>query len=214
MADAMQQLCLENMMLNISKYVRLRNNTVSVNGTNHYSADTDEPFKDFIKSCYKHFGCDYSKFYKMDKLSKLGFVASEILLADTGIKSYKDSDVSIVLANASSSLNNDRDYQQTIESLPSPAVFVYTLPNIVIGEICIRNNFKGETNFFVQETFDASLMVDYVSSIASMSSDPAFIVGWVEIDMNDNYDALLLLVENSNGLFEFDHIELQKLYNN
>ena len=57
-------------------------------------------------------------------------------------------------------------------------------------------------------------MVDYVSSIASMSSDPAFIVGWVEIDMNDNYDALLLLVENSNGLFEFDHIELQKLYNN
>lgn len=185
-----------------------------MNGIHRFAAEVEEPFKDFIKTCYKHFQCDYSKFYKMDKLSKLGFVASEILLADTDIKSYKDSDVGIILANASSSLNNDRDYQQTIETLPSPAVFVYTLPNIVIGEICIRNNFKGETNFFVQETFDTSFMVDYVASLASLSSDPAYIVGWVEIDMNDNYDALLLLVENSNGLVEFDTTELQKIYNN
>src|SRR3712207_7060242 len=44
-------------------------------------------------------------------------------------------------------------YEQTIchraQFFPSPSVFVYTLPNIVTGEIAIRNHYHGETHFFV-----------------------------------------------------------------
>ena len=42
-------------------------------------------------------------------------------------------------------------FQETIQHAdsyyPSPALFVYTLPNIVTGEIAIRNKYYGETSF-------------------------------------------------------------------
>jgi hypothetical protein len=104
--------------------------------------DADLP--DFLLSVYQAFKFSYPKFYKMDNLSKLGWLASEILLQDALLKeNYKPEEIGLILANTNSSLDNDLKYQNTISDIPSPSVFVYTLPNIVIGEICIRNNFKG-----------------------------------------------------------------------
>ena len=57
----------------------------------------------------------------------------------------------------SGSLDDDQTYQQTIQSadnyFPSPAVFVYTLSNIVTGEIAIRHRIMGESTCYVTETF-------------------------------------------------------------
>src|SRR4029078_5462829 len=100
---------------------------------------------DFLMSVYKRFGIDYPKFYKMDNLSKLGFLATEILLnGNFDRNNYTANEVGIVFANANASLDADLNYWQSVKNIPSPALFVYTLPNIVIGEICIRNGFKGE----------------------------------------------------------------------
>ena len=93
----------------------------------------------------------------MDSLSKLGWLAAEILLKD----SFNKEALSVrkmsglVFANANSSLDTDIKYYETAKDIASPALFVYTLPNIVIGEICIRHNFKGENAFFISEQFDA-----------------------------------------------------------
>ena len=53
---------------------------------------------DFLLSAYKNFTIEYPKFYKMDMLCKLGFLASELLLsASVDVKKYSPSDKGIIL---------------------------------------------------------------------------------------------------------------------
>jgi hypothetical protein len=172
----------------------INNNTVSKDGiTLFVSKGADLPT--FLLSVYQHFQLNYPKFYKMDNLSKLGWLASEILLKDSFEKNnYQSEEVGVVLANANSSLDNDLKYFNTIKEIPSPSVFVYTLPNIIIGEICIRNNFKGEHAFFIQENFDADFIEKQVSYLLDHDILQACICGWVDV-LEQDYKAVLFLVE-------------------
>ena len=117
--------------------------------------------KMMLKEIYQSKIGNYPKFYKMDMLCKLGFVASELLLQKEGDRNIGEKGVveeenqrddrAVILLNSSSSICDDRAYQKTIEYVddyfPSPMVFVYTLANIVTGEIALRNRYYGETNF-------------------------------------------------------------------
>lgn len=150
----------------------------------------------FLLSVYQHLELNYPKFYKMDNLSKLGCLAVEVLLKDTDIKLYQAEEVGLVLSNANASLDSDQRYIQSVQDIPSPALFVYTLPNIMIGEICIRNNFKGEDAFFIFEKFDAGFVEQYVSNLLGSNVLRACICGWVDV-LDDDYKAVLFLVEKT-----------------
>ena len=131
----------------------------------------------------------------MDNLSKLGWLAAEILLKDNFIASkYKTEDIGIVLSNTNSSLDTDIRYYETAKSIASPSLFVYTLPNIVIGEICIRHHFKGENAFFICEQFDGEFIEQYVTNLINNNILQACICGWVEL-LNNEYKTVLFLVE-------------------
>lgn len=151
----------------------------------------------FLISMYQYFRFQYPKFYKMDHLCKLGWLAAEVLLSrfsrDQNDK-YQPEDVGIILANANSSLDDDINYFETTKEIPSPSLFVYTLPNIVIGEICIRNNFRGEQAFFIQEKFDAGFMEKQVNYLLDNTILQACICGWVDV-LEQEYQAVLFLVE-------------------
>ena len=169
---------------------------------------------DFLVSVYHHFEIKYPRFYKMDNLGKLGWLATEILLKDSfNTSDYKPQAVGIVLANASSSLDTDIKYYETAKDIASPALFVYTLPNIVIGEISIRHHFKGENAFFITEKFDAGFMEDYVSNLLNNNILQACICGWVEL-LDDQYKTVLFLVEKEKtGTGElFTKENLNKIY--
>jgi hypothetical protein len=148
----------------------------------------------FLLSAYQSLGLNYPKFYKMDKLSKLGWLASEVLLIGTSIKQYQPEEVGLILSNANASLDSDLRYMQSVTDIPSPALFVYTLPNIMIGEICIRNNFKGEDAFFIFEKFDAGFIETYVNDLLNNDVLKACICGWVDV-LGEDYKAVLFLVE-------------------
>ncbi len=159
----------------------------------------DATLDNFLLSVYRHVEINYPKFYKMDSLSKLGWLAAEILLKDSfNIMKYEHGNVGVILANASSSLDTDIKYYASVKEIPSPALFVYTLPNIVIGEICIRHNFKGENAFFITNEFDAGFIEKYVSSLFNNNILQACICGWVEL-LNDQYKSVLFLVEKDKG---------------
>ncbi len=148
----------------------------------------------FLLSGYHHFELNYPKFYKMDNLSKLGWLATEVLLKGSAIKEYQPETVGLVLTNANASLDSDQKYMKSVADIPSPALFVYTLPNIMIGEICIRNNFKGEDAFFIFEKFDAEFIELYVNNLLTNNVLNACICGWVDV-LGDDYKAVLFLVE-------------------
>ena len=169
---------------------------------------------DFLVSAYQHFGLQYSRFYKMDNLSKLGWLANEVLLQGGFEKErYKPEKIGIVLSNASSSLDTDARYYETVKSIPSPALFVYTLPNIVIGEISIRHQFKGENAFFIFEQFDAGFIEQYVDGLVNNDILHCCICGWVEV-LEEEYKAALFLVEKekSRDSVIFTKENLNKIY--
>ena len=149
----------------------------------------------FLNEVYTHLKISYPKFHKMDQLCKLGFLAAEILLEETGHdKKYDETETGLVLSNAHASLDVDLKYAKTIHSGASPALFVYTLPNIVIGEISIRHHFKGENAFFVFKHFDGNFMAEYVNGLFDNKLINNCICGWVDI-LKEEYRALLFLVE-------------------
>ena len=109
-----------------------------------------------MTAIYKQYIDDYPKFYKMDSLSRLGFVATELLLnAEGQRKDIPTEDRAVILFNRSSSIMADKKYLVSIKDpedyFPSPSVFVYTLPNIVTGEIAMRNLYHGETSFYITD---------------------------------------------------------------
>ncbi|MFT3932034.1 MAG: hypothetical protein QM726_00345 [Chitinophagaceae bacterium] len=155
----------------------------------------DLPVQEFLPAIYQHFNINYPRFYKMDNLAKLGWMTTEILLQGSFDKTvYAPEDIGLLFCNKNSSLDTDIKYYDTVKSMASPALFVYTLPNIVLGEICIRHQFKGENDFFIFENFDAAFLQRYVSGLLETNALQACICGWVEVLGND-YKACLWLVE-------------------
>ncbi len=179
----------------IRKYVSVDKRSVKVNGTDLLLNEQGADFGEFMKQIYHACSISYLKFFKMDPQSKLGFVAAKILLQDDDRDRFEPEEKAIVLANSASSLNTDEKYFESINDIPSPAVFVYTLPNIVAGEICIHHNLKGENTFFIQEEFDIQFMVSYLNILFSTTNTRKAIAGWVEVDLDDNYRAFLMDVE-------------------
>jgi hypothetical protein len=154
----------------------------------------------FLAAAYQHLGEKYPKFYKMDHLAKLGWLGTEYLLSGSFNKAqYQAEQVGVVLSNANSSLDADIRYLESVKEMASPALFVYTLPNIVIGEISIRHNFKGENAFFITEKFDASLLQQYVMNLLDAGIIETCICGWIDV-LKEDYNAVLFLVEKSSAL--------------
>jgi hypothetical protein len=191
----------------------ISNNIVYKNGRSVFEQKRIS-ISEFLIAAYHHFGMNYPKFYKMDAISKLGLLASEVLLKDDfKIEQYKAEDVGIVLSNANSSLDTDLKYFETTKEMASPALFVYTLPNIVIGEISIKHKLKGENAFFVSEKFDAGFIQQYVSNLFNNNILQACICGWVEV-FGEAYKTVLFLVEktNSNNAELFTIENINKIY--
>jgi len=182
----------------VEKYITssclISKNAVYKNGELLF-VNNDTEVARFLLLVYHHFEINYSRFYKMDNLCKLGWLASEILLKDSFKKdNFKPEDIGLILSNTNSSLNTDQKYMQSVSDIPRSSLFVYTLPNIVTGEICIRNNFKGENAFFVFDNFNAGFIENYVSSLLDNNVLQACICGWIEL-LGDEYKAALFLIE-------------------
>jgi len=189
--------------LYISGWCKITDQTVILNNKKETSKENFANFATFIKALYKKEQINYPKFYKMDNLSKSGFLTAELLIKNSDVlKKYDKEEIGVVITNSSSSLDTDLDYQELIRDksnyFPSPSVFVYTLPNILIGEICIKHKIKGENAFFVSEEFDAEQINQYVTHLFNQGKIQACICGWVEL-MREKYHSLLLLVEKVDG---------------
>lgn len=158
--------------------------------------DTTSEGKALIKELYKTYINDYAKFYKMDALTKLTFVASELLLKaegrDVNDETFSD-DRAIILFNQSSSIVADRQYYETIKDddnyYPSPSAFLYTLPNLTTGEIAIRNRCYGESSFYILPEKNQQ-QIDDVIRVSFMDKKTKYIIGgWVDSSDENTFEA-------------------------
>ena len=197
----------------ITKYCSIKNNAVVADGIKLFEKKHVD-FAEFIKSAYKEFSIDYPKFFKMDNLSKLAFLTSEMILKEI-CKIGEENDIAIVFANQSSSSDTDVKYQRSIENkeeyFPSPAVFVYSLPNISVGEISIKHQLITENAFFVFEKFNAEFIVNYANQLIDSGKAERVLCGWIEF-YQENYQAFVYLVEKQ-GIVEHNEININTFYN-
>ena len=165
-----------------------------MNGETVFSSSAPN-FAQFIREAYKNTGGSNMKFYKMDDLCKLGYTAVEYLLKE---KSFQPEEIGILLVNAAASLNTDIRHQMIInqggDHAASPTVFVYTLPNVVAGEICIRHKIQGENTFFIEKEFDADKLEEYARIVMKKGNLKACITGWCNLLMEE-YKADFKLIE-------------------
>lgn len=183
----------EEVILNQRKIWERKEELGEQEGQEHHS---------LLTSLYKQMIGDYPKFYKMDGLSRLGFVASEILL--NAEKGETDKERAIIFFNHSSSIASDRNYKESINDknnyFPSPSIFVYTLPNIVTGEIAIRNHFHGETSFFILPDKDERLMEEILQASCRDAQSKSFLTGWIDYEDERHFEAELKICRIQSSL--------------
>lgn len=139
------------------------------------------PSENQLTEVYRQHIHDWPKYFKMDSLGKIGFVGVEMALRQS--KCFLDSEKTcIIMANRISSTKDNREFAATIENheqyFPSPALFVYTVPNVVTGEIAIRHQIYGETSFYVLDKEEDLMPI--LQSTAQTTEANQMIVGWLE----------------------------------
>lgn len=144
---------------------------------------SEKPFAEFIRAEFKQLGRSDMRFYKMSDLSKALYVAVERLLEQSSWEDIEPRRRAIVLANRASSLDTDAEHQRILDARlsegASPAVFVYTLPNVAAGEMCIKHKIQGDNTFFVGDKCPA-ILEDYAQHLIGYDRADAVICGWCD----------------------------------
>jgi hypothetical protein len=84
----------------------------------------------------------YPKFGRMDPLCKLGVAVSQLLAP--ALKGLPGDDVAMVGGTQLGCLEVDAQFEKSRQlGTPSPALFVYTLPSMFLGEIAIAHRLRG-----------------------------------------------------------------------
>ncbi len=179
---------------------------VIVNSKQILTFDSNET--DWKKNIYKYLELDYPKFHKMDALSKMAICGFKLIESEIDITKYNEEEISLLFANRSSSYYSDNKHNNNFKNLNtiSPSDFVYTLPNILTGEISILNKWYGENVFFIAEKFDFEFFKTQINFYFYKGAK-ACLCGWIE--SNQEYEeAILFFIENEKG--EITKEELEK----
>ena len=134
-----------------------------------------------VNDIFRRSKTDYPKFFKMDMLCRLGIAAARELLGEAGEGVYDDA--AIILCGSHASLDDDVKYMATIAPgnyYPSPALFVYTLANIVAGEIAIRYGMHGETTCYAADSYDRRSMEEEAAGIIGSGRASKVVFGWID----------------------------------
>ena len=160
---------------------------------NHQVLFRPEPEMDSLKSLYQQLELEYPKFYKMDRLAKMATLAVEVLLREQPVSDSEN--LSLIFANSSASEETDQKFIQSYSGnqSPSPALFVYTLPNIVTGELSIRHKWYGENCFFILPELDAAFFVRQMK-LSFQKGNNEVLVAWDEANSSGKEECFVFLV--------------------
>ncbi len=179
---------------------RISNQKVQLNGTTVYDGTGDADYGQFIRNAFKAIAQPYMKFPKMDDQCKLALTATEYLLKDHGTDDCGEEDVALLLACNASSLDTDVRHQEVIDIkdpyMPSPAIFVYTLANIMEGEICIRHKMKGENLCLVTggKKESSGFLTNYANLLLAEGRAKKCLIGYADY-LQGKYEAEITLIE-------------------
>lgn len=191
----------------IHQYINWHNSLITVNGIRPFDLEATA-IEELPAAAYRASGISYPKFFKMDILSRVAFLATELLnIADENIDKNK---IATVISTAAGCIDVDKKFQESRGQIASPALFVYTLPNIMLGEICIRHGFKGAQMCLIDETFDAAMLHFHVADLLSRGDADTCLCGHVDATA-DHINAQLMWVNKEQGALIFNEENVAKI---
>ncbi len=156
------------------------------------------------KICFEHSGfallteiyrkClpDDARFYKMDPYSRLAYTGAALALKDAP-GNIDPCRVILLLFTENGSVLADRRHLSTFRGAegfyPSPAVFVNTIPNAVLGEIAAQYGIKGETDLVMLPRRDEDLMRTVTEVTLNAVRPDAAVCGWADCLGEDSFSA-------------------------
>lgn len=147
-----------------AKEMRATNTYTQTESVELSEIDCNSDFKTYIKGLFASVSEPYMKFSKMDDYCRLGTTAVQLLLDKAGgVSQYDPYEIALIVNTDTGCIESDLGHWDNItadEYVSSPAIFVYTLPNVVAGEICIKNKFKGEGVTLVGNADDPKTIVE------------------------------------------------------
>jgi len=184
-------------MHNVQGAITIRNHQVILQGELLFQRDQSMPNARFFSELYKELKLTYPKFFKMDPLAKLGFLAAELLL--NSLPAEKKEEMKILLACSHSSIESDTMFQNTISDesdyYPSPSLFVYTLPNIVIGEIAIRHRIYGENGLYLTPPNNKKSIIETLHKQIKWEDSRYALIGYLDYYKN-KYEVEFYLIHS------------------
>ena len=159
---------------------------------------------------YHEMGLSYPKFFKMDNLSKLGYLSATKLLKASADQEVDDH-TALVFCCSASSLDSDCRFIRTTNEVASPSVFVYTLPNIFMGEIAIAFRLGGENTMYVAPDIESADLESKVRQVFAHTATQQALCGWIDYAPQGAQEALSMLVERTNEEDNFTNNQIIKL---
>lgn len=151
-----------------------------------------------VTEIFKKYLADGSRFFKMDLYSRLAYVGTTLLAKDA-LEDAGSEDRALVIFTQNGSVLADRKHLSTFshpdEFFPSPAVFINTLPNVVLGEIAVKNSIKGETTLVLLSDRDETAMQRIIEATVAATRPSVLICGWVDCDADDSFIADLKMLK-------------------
>lgn len=193
----------EEVKYTVAGKVKISCNSAVLNGE---ELNTSATGKELLVELYKGMMDEYPRFYKMDGLSRLGLAAVELLVKsrpDLHIENGGAERTAVILFNHSSSLCTDKKYLKSVEGesyFPSPGIFVYTLPNIVNGEIALRYKFMEETSFYIMPEWDEKIMSQIMEEVLKRRNILHCIFGRIDYADDTDFSTEMELIDSETYL--------------
>lgn len=196
----------------IHHYLNWQNEKIFRDGELISQADPTKSEQDWLLDYYQKQRIHYPKFFKMDLMSRLGFLASCSLMEVCSIET--PSKTGIICSTCDGSLEVDKAFEQSRREIPSPALFVYTLPNIALGEICIFHKIKGPQACFIEEKLNSSLLFSVAQDYFSRERADSLIIGHINAIQNQLVAQLAWVNKNPNAADdrEFNAATMEQLF--
>ena len=172
------------------------NHTICLNGKTIFNAEASLNLNDFLFKAYKELDIKYPKFHKMDSVSKLGILTASLLFRQKNIQ-HEPLNTGIMISSNSGCYVTDENYIKAVQEDPEtsyPALFTYTLPSIVMGEICIKENIQGENLYVLSDSFDRSFLHQMAEIMIQEKGMKKCLIGWIEIRDDNTYKSYLELI--------------------
>ena len=148
-----------------------------------------------LTEIYKTCLDDNPKFYKMDLFSRVAYLASALLLREE----KEVEEMPFILFNRSSSVLADRHHLRSCNGpegfFPSPSVFVYTLPNVVMGDLAVHYGLKGETTLLILPEKDEALMERITGSVFTQTGARMMLTGWADAADETCFEADMKIIQ-------------------